>query len=354
MQKAFSLIFLLLLVWGGLGIALRGTVFLGLGVSSTALISAYLINKGSLKLPKGLGSYLIFLLTTFWLWLTRREIAGEYFLVLFLTGGAFWVAFFNLKKVLSERFANLILVLGIFFGLMFVWNLLLGDNPVGGWNLYLYSNVYQNHNHLGDLWALTEIIVLRKLIKTRAWYWWVLGLAGAYFLAISLSRSAYVAFFAGAAFLAYRENWLKKYPKLVISALILPVVLFLLVGLFKTTLYSRLYFVQGLLGFFKYPFGVGMGNFGRLSNEILFLDEEAKAALAHNIVLEVVSGVGVWAIIFIYWLANVLKDTFRRGHVLYSALFVGLSANFFFDTTYYIPSMIWLWYMLLGLAQEEK
>ena len=355
MQKALPFIFLLLLFWGGLGIALSATANLGLGVSLAALAAAYFANGRKLNMPKGHRSYLAFLAIILISFLVRGTgIEGQYFLTLFLAGGAFWLAFYNLEKAFGEKLINIILGLGIAFGALFVWYLGSGYVPEGGWNLYLFSTVYRNHNHLGDLWALVEIVILYKLVKSRAWYWWVLGLAGIFFLAASLSRSAYVAFFAGAAYLAYREKWLQKFSKILIPALAAPVLLFMIVGLFKTTLYSRLYFAQGILGAVKYPLGVGLGNFAKISNEIFFLDAEAKASLAHNIVLEAVAGVGVFAVFFIFWLLSVLVDIVKRGNILYSALFIALTANFFFDTTYYIPAMIWLWFALLGLAQAKR
>ena len=84
-----------------------------------------------------------------------------------------------------------------------------------------------------------------------------------------------------------------------------------------------------------------------------FLFSNEKTAFAHNIVLEVVVGVGVLGVFFVAWLIKVLLDIVRRGKSLYSALFVALTVNFFFDTTYYIPTMIWLWFIFLGFSQKS-
>src|SRR3990167_7815067 len=263
----FFLVFLLLF-WGGLGISLETTAALGI-VFCVMLFAFWDILKGSKGKPLGFDLYLAFLVVvSVPLFTGRLGEQGKYLLMLFLGGGAFWLVFYNLKKIFSDKFSTVVILLGIVFGLMLARYMLLGRVPEGPWNLYLFSTVYRNHNHIGDLWALVEIAALYKLIKTRRWYWWLLGLAGIFFLAVSLSRSAYVAFFAGAAFLAYRENWFKKYSKLLIPVLVVPILLFWGVGLFKTTLYSRGYFIQGILGFIKYPLGVGLGNFGQVSNEM--------------------------------------------------------------------------------------
>lgn len=346
----------LLLFWGGLGIILPTTAALGLVFSAVIFVFWDIVGASPIKKPLGFNLYLaslVVVLVPFFTGGLGPE--GNYLLLLFLGGGAFWLVFYNLKKTFSDKLATIIVCLGVIFGLMLLGYMLMGRVPESPWNLYLFSSIYRNHNHIGDLWALVGIVALYRIIKTRKWYWWVLGVAGIFFLAVSFSRSAYVAFFAGAVFLAYRENWLRKYSKLLIPVLVAPILLFVGAGLFKTTLYSRLYFVQGILGVIKYPLGVGLGNFAEVSNEIgsqLFIS--SKAALAHNIVLEVVVGAGILGIFFVAWLLKVLLDLFKRGDILYCALFVALTANFFFDTTYYIPAMIWLWFMLLGLAQARK
>ena len=355
-SAALTVLLFLLLFWGGMGISLPATATVGLVASGIMLTLAFAANGSKLNKPLGFYSYLAFLAVISASFLRGGlGVEGKYFLALFLGGGAFWLGFYNLQKSFSGKLTNIIILLGVIFGVMLVGYMLLGEIPVRGWNLYLFSSIYRNHNHIGDLWALVEIVAVYRIIKTKKWYWWALGLAGIFFLAVSLSRSAYVAFFAGAAFLTFKEKWSKKYSKLLIPVLVAPVLLFLGAGLFKTTLYSRLYFLQGLLGLFRHPLGVGLGNFAQVSNEAgNILSINAKAALAHNIVLEVVVGVGVLGIFFIVWLLKVLVDLFKRGDILYSALFVALTVNFFFDTTYYIPAMIWLWFVLLGLAQARK
>jgi len=137
------------------------------------------------------------------------------------------------------------------------------------------------------------------------------------------------------------------------------VALFVFAGAQKITLLSRPYFVQGIVGFIRNPQGVGMGNFGSISsdpaNHLLGMSD--LSSVAHNIILEILTGMGVFGFAFLAWLAVVLKGIWRnnkKNDIVFQAIFISLGVNFLFNTTYCIPAMLWLWFATLGLAQSKK
>ena len=115
------------------------------------------------------------------------------------------------------------------------------------------------------------------------------------------------------------------------------------------------YLLQGIVGIYKYPLGVGVGNY-----KIITLDRTTNifratsfSPMAHNIIIEIISGLGIFAISFIFWLVEVINYVFKKNNNnnnLWAAVFLGLSINFLFDFTYFIPTMVWLWLISLGFA----
>jgi len=133
------------------------------------------------------------------------------------------------------------------------------------------------------------------------------------------------------------------------------VALFVFAGAQKITLFSRPYFVQGIVGFVRNPLGIGMGNFIIVSSDSAnhLWGMDAFSSIAHNIVLEILTGMGVFGFIFLAWLVIILKDVWHNNKtkdIIYQALFVTLGVNFLFDTTYFISTMLWLWFGSLGLS----
>ncbi len=279
---------------------------------------------------------------------------------LFLGGGLFWVSAFNLKKELIQWFDKLIVILGLFFGSMYFINYFLGNsNLVKPWSLYIQSNAYLNHNHIGDLWAIVLTIVGFYLVKnSKKLYLWLLIPLGSYLLLISQSRAALVSLAIGLGYLAYANKWIERYKKAFLVLAVVLAGLFLYLGAAKSILESRPYFAQSIVGLWRNPQGVGIGNFREISkdpgNHILGF--WGFSSVAHNIALEVLSGLGILGFVFVYWLYKVLSDLLsdnKKRNILYKSVFFALTANFFFDSTYFIPAMLWLWFTSLGLAHEK-
>lgn len=344
-----------LLFGGGLGIDTNLLQFLGaiLGFLLLVLIRFW---KRKLEIPKGFLIYILFLiilvLGAFWSVDLERTIKYS---ASFFTGGLFWLNFYNLQDRISTRFEHLLLILGLLFGGFLIIHLISGVLDPRPWSVYSWTSPDKTHNHIGDLWALVGIVVFYQ------WNWKrpllniiFLGLT-IFFLALSQSRSAYLALATGIGFIVLKQGWNKKNKSVIISLVILVIFLFLYSGLSRTTLFSRPYFLVGTLGLITSPFGVGMGNFGEISSRVMASfpwTANYITSFAHNILLEVFAGIGILGLIFIAWLTKVCYSLFRDGNeILFKALFFALLTNFMFDTTYLIPSMVWLWFASLGLAQ---
>jgi hypothetical protein len=173
------------------------------------------------------------------------------------------------------------------------------------------------------------------------------------------SRSSYVALAVGVIYLFQRHSLASKYRNIMAGFLVLAAVLFVLTGAFKTTLFIRPYYVQALVGLVHHPLGVGVGNFGFISTdpENWLLGLSGPSQVVSNIVLEMISGIGILGISFALWFFRILLVLWMRVEpksLVYHAVFFVLAANFFFHVTYFVPAMLWLWFMSLGIAQGEN
>ena len=197
-----------LLILGGLGIETTIIQYVGVLVGILLLILS-LVWRKKIEFPPGSLLYVIFLALMLLsiIWSKNRQVSFEY-LVLFLSGGLFWVSFYNLKKEFEEEFGKLIIILGLIFGILFIASSLSGADSVNGKSLYLQASAFRNHNHLGDLWAPVLVVVGYLLIKKQKYLYWLIASVGVYFLAVSLSRAAYVALAVGLLYLFVKQNWL--------------------------------------------------------------------------------------------------------------------------------------------------
>jgi O-antigen ligase len=354
-----SLVIGALLFFGGLGVEMAVVYYFGVLIGFLMLVLA-LVWRGKLKLPNGFFIYVLFLVLFLGslLWSHDAKKSFEYF-ALFLGGGLFWLASYNLKKELGLWMDKLVVVLGLVFGGLFIFSHYFGEAQIRPWSLYLPYTAYLNHNNIGDFWAVVlTVIIFYILKKPKNLGYWLLAILGAYFLLMSQSRSAYVVLAVGVVFLFTKGNWHIDYKKIFAVFILLAAGLFILTGASKTTLLSRPYFVQALLGFVHNPWGVGIGNFGIISsdsaNHIWGLSHFSSNA--HNIVLEIMTGMGIFGLVFVAWLFKIIYDLWLKKftqNLIYQAVFFALATNFFFHSTYFVPTMLWLWFMVLGLAQAD-
>ncbi len=315
------------------------------------VILTVILKKRKLLVPSGFFLFILFLGTVAAGTLASpdKKVSLSY-LLLFLGGGALWLVAFNLKDKIGKIFENLIIFLGILMAILYSVSLIFGGELYPQ-SLYTFSSVYKNHNHIGDLWTILLLIISYRLIARKSQVDWTLVLLGIYLVIFSYSRSAVLSLFAGLAYLFGKTDLFKKnkllFPILVsVSALV-----FILMGLSKTTIFSRPYFAAAIIGFLQNPLGIGMGNFQTLSLKYPFF-----SAATHNIILEVLVGLGWIGTIFVIWLALVLWRIFKdegRRHLIFKAIFLALTVNFFFDSTYAISTMIWVWFLSLGLSYSR-
>ena len=342
----------------GLGLEWRWVQLVG---AILALSLLFLIRywKKKLEFPKSFWVYSTFLvilvLSVFWSANPERTIQYS---APFVTGGLYWLIFYNLQDRVRTKFEYLLVALGCLFGGFLIIHLISGTLDPRSWSIYSWTSPEKTHNHIGDLWALVGIIVFyrwnlrRPLLKII-----FLGLT-VFFLALSQSRSAYLALAIGVGYIVFQHGWNKKNKNILITLAILVLSLFLYSGLTRTTLFSRPYFLVGALGLLTSPFGVGMGNFGEISDRVRTnfpWMANYITSFAHNILLEVFAGVGVLGAVLVAWLIQIGRIFFKNGdNILNKALFFALLVNFMFDTTYLIPLMIWLWFANLGLSYKNS
>ena len=352
----FTLIFLgILLFAGGFG----NWYFITAGglLGSIALL---LINnrKSKIKFPYGFKLYLLFLtllLTDLIISVDKYE--SLKFLLLFVSGGGFWVFANNMGRNLDGKFEKILIFLGLVFGVFYLIYALFSLTPPA-WGIFSFTSYERTHNHIGDLWVLILLVPIYKFLKgeKKKFTDYILLGFGLTLLAASLSRSAYVSLMVAIIFILWKLNIWEKYKKVLLSFLGVFAILFISASLLKPIVANRIYFLQAVLGLYYYPLGVGVGNFSEVSS--IFSNSSALlrpfSAYVHNIVLEVLSGLGILGLVFVYWLYKVIKGVLIHPNSLLSgAVFLGLFTNFFFDRTYVTPTMLWLWFISLGLAQDR-
>lgn len=355
-----SLLIGVILFIGGLGQKVDIAFALG-GLVSVILLSFVIYKKGKLRLPKGFLIYNLFLiffgLSLIWSLDWQKSLG---YLVLYVSGGLFWVAFFNLKGESKNFIENIIIILGILFGIFTLGYKYLDFAPFGRTPFSLVYPAIANHHHIGDFWAIATVIVIHKVFVKKKYLYSLLFIPGSAFLVLSLSKSAYLALAVGAYFIFYYKGWIQNYKKVLVVFILLTTALFLFAGAQKTTLFSRPYFFQAIAGLVNYLFGVGYGNFERISSECFgcFNDRlMGFSTVTHNLVLEVLAGMGILGLSFVYWLYLVFKDLLEKteeNSLIITASFFTLFTNFFFDYTYFIPTMFWLFFILLGIAQNTE
>ncbi len=358
-DKIIVLILLALLLFGGLGEVVL-EVKLCILLVSVLVVAVLAIREGSIKIPKHFLLYCLYLVvllvSLFWS-KSRNSAFGA--LVLYIDGGLFWLIFYNFNKRIRNLFLSGVVFLGLVFGGIFVYTLITGKIFVNAFNLYSPLWFDSSHVHLGDYWMFCLLILyyffLREKIVFKKALLAVLIVVGFYFLVASSTRSALVGLTVGVFYLHSAQFFKKKYNKFTFALLGILLFVFLFISGHRTTLFSRGYIIQGMVGLVRTPLGVGMGNFYLTSsdknNQILGFDQVS--SVAHNFIIENTSGVGALAIIFIYWLLQILLEIFRREINLYSALFLALTINFMFDFTYLIPAMFCLWFAFLALSQAS-
>jgi len=338
-----------LLILGSLG--KNSVPFLLAQLSLISVLFFWTLFTREAKSPPGFILYLIFLGIVVWKFISGSRDGGADYLYLFAGGGLLWFSAFNQKEKWGGYLEKLILVFGLVMAALYVLRLIFSPGLILPQSLFTFSSAFKNHNHIGDLWAIVLLVVARKLVAKGGLYYWLLAVLGLILMYVSFSRSAVVAFLAGAIYLFGNIDYLKR-NKYIFASLFLGITaVFLLTSINKSIFFSRPYFTQAISGLSKYPSGVGMGNFKLVSSRF---DVGTFSSIVHNLVLEVMVGLGWIGVVFVVWLGNVLWQGVvgAKNRIAY-AVFLGLTVNFLFDSTYLIPSMVWLWFLSLGLSRGQ-
>ncbi|MFH1970856.1 MAG: hypothetical protein ABIJ05_00525 [Patescibacteria group bacterium] len=366
LNKSFEyityLIIFIILLFGGIAnlyiFEIIGFLF------SSILFLIILYKKKNMLYPPGSLVFIFFisfqLISLIW---TKNIFNSIEYLLLFLSSLFLNIFFYNFNQLKTKNIESIIIILGIIFGILFIFTqiipipFLIKILPDTCCSLYTpYSN---NHNLIGDYWVLITVIGIYRYIYKQSLKNILLISISLTFTILSQSRSAFLSLLVALYLIFNNQEFPKKimrYIKIFIY-LILGIFIFLSMG--KTTIFSRPYYFQGIFSLFKNPMGVGMGNFRELTKNSEFgLSTLAgsSAAKAHNIFLEVFSGIGFFGISFILWLLVSLKGVIRnveKVNFLYLLIFVAISVNFFFNVTYAIPSMLWIWFISLAIIQRN-
>lgn len=338
MDYFFVTVSAILLILGAVGVYKNYSI--SLSITNTLLfIGIQLIRGRKIEIPNNFPIFTVF----FTLLLIHSLYYGGsiFYILLFLSGGLYWLVAYNLRHRLTTIFPFFLIFLGIFMAGLFILSNVKGVAYLSPGNLFLPISELVRHNHMGDLWALILVIIIYKMsVKIKSWHF-ALTLVGITLILLSNSRSAIVSLAVGGIYLYYNTLDRKKLRRMFVFALVVLTLLFLYVSINKTTLLSRPYFEQAIGSLVNSPAGTGVGNFYKVSKQ---------SSLTHNIVLEIVSGMGVFSVMFILWLVKVFRSLLKKNtNILYKALFFAIFVNFCFDTTYNIPTMLWIWFSTLAL-----
>lgn len=354
--KAKELFFIAILFVGSLGIYLLSFQLFVLILLAIFSFWIFLKRKG-VSIPKYFVLYLFFLLVMQVHALTiGNNLESLSFFLTYLIGGIFYLFFAN-KRYNNGFIGRLILSLGFLLGIAYFVNTYVLHGTIYEWSLFSSTSLYKNHNHIGDLWSMVLIVAVYLGISKKRNYYFLFLIPGLYFLLISLSRSAYLSLLVGLLIIILKTRLSVK--KWIGPMLIFAVLLFFYAGYFKTTLYARPYYVQAIAGFLDHPNGVGIGRFGTISSNSKYwlFGMSGFSFYTHDILLEFLSGMGFYGTVFIiFYFLSLIRALSRNVFVLQQALFASLSVNFLFDTTYFVPSMVWIWFILLGqiMGQSKK
>lgn len=337
---------------------LPSSILLSIIAISFGLINIVSANS-KIVFPRHFGLMTIFVIALLaYPFFISNKLNPFYFATIFATGLFYWLILYNLNngsKILRSFLTTLTLLYSFFYTGSMLFNLYLTK-----FSSLFFQEGPSRHYHIGDLWALTLVVVIgSNWGKMKLTDWLLVGL-GFVFLIISNARSAYLSLLLGFIYIIYKkarlQNFSKLIPTIFISSII---VLFVIAGTTKTILFSRPYFLQSIQAFTKFPLGVGMGNF-TLINEHMLKTTTAKeislSSYTHNIFLEALSGVGVFSVLFLIFLFKITKDILQTNSAafVWGALPIAILTNFMFDTTYVIPGLIWIFFISLAVLQNKN
>ncbi|MGA2910866.1 MAG: hypothetical protein ABSE04_03670 [Candidatus Microgenomates bacterium] len=332
----------IILILIGIGIDTSFILVLVLLNVLAALIYKY-INIGKIEIPKNYFLYVIFLLVL--LVHTRLFHGNILFLQLLSIGGLLWLEVYNFRRLFAKYFAPILITLGMLMSGIYIYSLRFPVNLPNLLALFKAPPDLARHVVIGDLWAVILVAVFYLFFRKKSYFYLPLIGLGLYFLAISYSRSALLALAVGIFYIFQKSVNRKKLKNIILVLFVIITALFVYFATVKSLLFSRVYFFQAIIGFFRFPLGTGIGNFTYLTN---------LADLVHDLPLEVFSGMGIFSVVFLVWLYKILKQmlTVKKINVEAVAIFLAILIDFCFYTTYTIPIFIGIWFLSLALTEN--
>lgn len=346
-------VFLILLL-GGIGIYVNEIIYLVIILSLLLLFSVY-IKNGKIILPKNIWLSVLFLLSLAisMVWSVNFSNSFNIFF-LFLSGILLWIYSFNEPSLKTVR---MIVILTVLFTILaYVQN---NWGIIRNTHLGLIAPMNPKHHHLGDLWSITLLIPIfamdRRISNKNKIIFLSVITIGLLTIYISGSRTAVISLLIPAFvyFLSRFKNRSKIIPTLVI--LLISTILFVAVSKQRTILFDRPYIFQSVMSFPKHIFGIGMGNFGYISQTF---DKSIPlfggfSEMTHSIPFEFLSGMGILSIFAFLYFINVCSRELagvNKKPQLKQLLIIGILTSFMFDITYGIPLFVWSLFLLLGAS----
>jgi hypothetical protein len=343
------------------GISVETTIVsLLMAIVSICFGTFYLIkNKVKISFPKHFGlGIIVALIFQIYLVFIPEKFNPFIFSATWSLGMAYWLIFYNLKNgpnVLSKILLTLLVIYSVLY---FVSKVSGNTEVLKIGKLYFQNTATGIHWDIGDLWAISLVYLVGRTRWKFDFNSIITVIAGLYFLAISNVRTAYLSLIVGVVYLAIKSPVTKKIQKIMTGVLVICASVFIIyISFGKSLLFSRPYFFQSLVMLPKHPLGVGMVNFKQISTEFLLENPSVSSfsLYTHNIVFEAISGIGIFSILFIIFIALILKDALNENkNISEAALLIAVLFNFMFDFSYIIPALIWLMFVSLGTMQSKQ
>lgn len=341
------------------GISREASILSILASVLAATLGLIIIYKmGAVTVPKNFWLMIVFVAILFISSFFAKDKTNPFsYTAIFTIGTIFWLIFYNIKdggKILHNLILNLTLTYSVLYLITKIFTL----DTVPLSKLFFMESLASRHYHVGDLWSLALILIIGKHWGKFSLKTWILLDFGFLFLVLSNARSAYLSLIVGFVYLISRKFAGGDYKKLIPTVFLTLIIgLFIFASINKTTIFSRPYFLQSIESFSKYPIGVGMGNFKQIGLEYYNkTGDPLKFSLyTHNIILEALSGVGVFAVVLIIFLYSTVKQILmeKKKNIEWGAALLAILTNFMFDTTYTIPGMIWIMFIFIGIYNSK-
>lgn len=345
----------LVLLIGGVGVPNSLALKAGGGLVFMSLVVTFLMKHKKLDIPKGWRVWIVFwLYSLVAVWGSQNPYAAGEWQILWLVSTVCWLVGYNSVK--KNELVKMIVGLGGVFLLAAIILTVFGEKQMSTLSLVEWAT--KDHHHLGDWWSLVVVAIIgyQGRIKNRGWRWGVIML-GIVIIAWSRSRSAVVAMLGGVGYLWWSQEIKGIKERGLGWIMVVMASIFLGIGVRKTTIFSRLFYLEAIQGLMRNPWGVGMGSFREVSSEFsrqVYYSKEVWSSYVHNLPLEVLIGVGVvGGGFFLLWLVGRIREVGTRKGGVTEALWIAALINMFFDYTYMIPAYLWVWFIMLGVWQRE-